>query len=79
RQTLNKGYQINQYWLNSSASIGVACFPDDGKDAKTLLKHADTAMYAAKQNGRNGSYFFNETLSTALLERLLIKDQLNNA
>ncbi|MGI2168709.1 EAL domain-containing protein [Shewanella sp. MF05960] len=79
RMALNAGYQINQYWLNSSASIGVACYPSDGSDAKTLLKHADTAMYAAKQNGRNGSYFFNEKLSTALLERLLIKNQLNNA
>jgi diguanylate cyclase (GGDEF)-like protein len=79
RISLNAGYQINEYWLNSSASIGVACYPSDGVDAKTLLKHADTAMYAAKQNGRNGSYFFNEKLSTALLERLLIKNQLNNA
>ncbi|WP_372940986.1 EAL domain-containing protein [Shewanella sp.] len=79
RTSLNAGYQINQHWLSSSASIGVACYPNDGKDAKTLLKHADTAMYAAKQNGRNGSYFFNEKLSTALLERLLIKNQLNNA
>ncbi|WP_282110223.1 EAL domain-containing protein [Shewanella algicola] len=79
RSSLNAGYQINEFWLNSSASIGVACYPNDGKDAKTLLKHADTAMYAAKQNGRNGSYFFNEKLSAALLERLLIKNQLNNA
>ena len=79
RTSLNAGYQINEHWLHSSASIGVACYPSDGTDAKTLLKHADTAMYAAKQNGRNGSYFFNEKLSTALLERLLIKNQLNNA
>ncbi|WP_418358332.1 EAL domain-containing protein [Shewanella basaltis] len=79
RISLNAGYQIDEFWLNSSASIGVACYPNDGKDAKTLLKHADTAMYAAKQNGRNGSYFFNEKLSTALLDRLQIKNQLTNA
>ncbi|WP_394129565.1 EAL domain-containing protein [Shewanella maritima] len=79
RAALNAGYQINEHWLNSSASIGVARFPQDGTDVKTLLKHADTAMYAAKQSGRNGTFFFNEQLSTALIERLSIKNKLNFA
>ncbi|MDL2354583.1 MAG: EAL domain-containing protein [Pseudomonadota bacterium] len=47
-----------------SCSIGVALFPQDGADADTLLKHADTAMYRAKELGKNGYQFF-----TAQLQR----------
>ncbi|MCL1044629.1 EAL domain-containing protein [Shewanella electrodiphila] len=79
RSSINTGYQIKEHWITSSASIGVACFPEDGVDCKTLLKHADTAMYAAKHAGRNGAYFFNESLSQALLEKTTIKQQLKNA
>ncbi len=41
-----------------SASIGISLFPDDAADAETLMKHADSAMYAAKQAGKNGYRFF---------------------
>ncbi|WP_285163156.1 EAL domain-containing protein [Shewanella goraebulensis] len=79
RTSINTGYQIKAHWITSSASIGVACFPEDGLDSKTLLKHADTAMYAAKHAGRNNAYFFNESLSQALLEKTTIKQQLKIA
>jgi diguanylate cyclase (GGDEF)-like protein len=45
-----------------SASVGVALFPDDGGDAEQLLKHADAAMYVAKQSGRNNTRFFGADL-----------------
>ncbi|WP_144210378.1 EAL domain-containing protein [Shewanella donghaensis] len=79
RLTINTGYQIKEHWITSSASIGVACFPEDGEDSKTLLKHADTAMYAAKHAGRNGAYFFNESLSIALQAKITIRQQLQLA
>ncbi|MEZ9368071.1 EAL domain-containing protein [Shewanella sp. 10N.286.51.B2] len=79
RATINCGYQVQQHWISTSASIGVACYPEDGQDAKTLLKHADTAMYAAKHAGRNSAYFFNEALSIALQEKITIKQQLQLA
>jgi diguanylate cyclase (GGDEF)-like protein len=41
-----------------SASIGLSVFPDDAGDAATLMKHADSAMYAAKQAGKNAYRFF---------------------
>jgi diguanylate cyclase (GGDEF)-like protein len=41
-----------------SASMGVSLFPGDAEDASALVKHADTAMYAAKQAGKNGYSFF---------------------
>jgi diguanylate cyclase (GGDEF)-like protein/PAS domain S-box-containing protein len=51
-------YQLKGKELNISASIGIAVFPDDGEDADTLLKHSDTAMYQAKEAGRNSYQFF---------------------
>lgn len=51
-------YRIQGNELYISASIGVAIFPDDGNDAITLLKNSDTAMYHAKESGRNNYQFF---------------------
>jgi diguanylate cyclase (GGDEF)-like protein len=45
----------------AACSIGVSVFPDDGDDARTLLRHADTAMYRAKQAGGAGYAFFHST------------------
>ena len=44
--------------LQITASIGISIYPDDGRDAETLIRHADTAMYGAKNNGRNSYQFF---------------------
>jgi len=44
--------------LRITASIGISIYPDDGRDAETLIGHADTAMYHAKNKGRNGYQFF---------------------
>lgn len=55
------------------ASLGVALFPDDGDDAQTLLKHADIAMYAAKDRGRNNFQFFTRELNRVAGERLSLE------
>ena len=46
-------YHIDRHTLQASFSIGVAVFPDDGEDEEQLMRHADSAMYQAKQGGRN--------------------------
>jgi diguanylate cyclase (GGDEF)-like protein/PAS domain S-box-containing protein len=51
-------YQLRGKTLNVFASIGVTLFPDDNQDAETLLRHADQAMYVAKQSGRNRFHLF---------------------
>ncbi len=51
---------VNKYELFITSSIGVSVYPEDGSDTKTLLKHADYAMYSAKQSGRNTFAFYSE-------------------
>jgi diguanylate cyclase (GGDEF)-like protein/PAS domain S-box-containing protein len=56
--------------LQVGASLGVALYPQDGDDASSLLKHADVAMYAAKDRGRNNFQFFTHELNHLADERL---------
>jgi diguanylate cyclase (GGDEF)-like protein/PAS domain S-box-containing protein len=53
-KSLRKPFRVDGHRLNISASIGIAVYPDDGKDIDTLIRHADAAMYQIKQKGRNG-------------------------
>ena len=75
-QELGKTYRIGDYQVNSGASIGIACVPQDGEDVATLLRLADLAMYRAKDLGRNGYQFFSAMLNedaaaaAALVEEL---------
>ena len=62
-----------------SASIGISVYPNDGKDADTLLKHADVAMYAAKAEGKARHHFYHSKLSDAILLRLSKERSLRQA
>ena len=62
-----------------SCSIGVALHPEDGEDAFTLLKHADSAMYRAKENGRNNFQFFTRELNALMTEQLQLEVHLRRA
>ncbi|PSR17444.1 hypothetical protein C8255_12640 [filamentous cyanobacterium CCP3] len=55
---LQPAFEINQYTLHISTSMGVAFYPDHGSDPKILLRHADQALYQAKQQGRNTYCFY---------------------
>ena len=72
-------FMINSWDYAVSCSIGVSIYPDDGNDFNTLLKHADTAMYKAKQAGRNNFQFYTSELNSVLLERLDIEYRLRHA
>ena len=65
--------------LQISASIGIAFYPEHGKDLSTLLRHADTAMYKAKANGKNTLAIYDNQLEENLAERLKIERNLNHA
>lgn len=63
----------------TTASIGIAVFPDHGADPSTLTKHADMAMYLAKQEGKNDFRFFSTDIKSQSIERLVLETSLRNA
>ncbi len=63
----------------SGASIGIAIYPSDGENADTILKHADTAMYTAKEQGKNDYHFFREEMNVKAMERLRLETDLRRA
>jgi len=65
--------------LISSFSIGIALFPDDGEDFDSLLQKADTAMYHAKESGRNSHRFFTEQMNRQVVEHMTLESQLRHA
>ncbi len=62
-----------------SGSIGIALYPDDAEDLKSLLQHADHAMYAAKEAGRNGFRYFLPTMQRDALEKMKLTNDLRYA
>lgn len=72
-------FEINGQSLHSGTSIGIATYPRDGTDVETLLKNSDTAMYSAKEAGRNNYQFFAEEMNKASTERLLLEGNLRLA
>ena len=59
---LSKPVQIKEHLIQISSSMGISLFPKDGNDIQTLLKLADTALYQAKENGRNQFYYYSTEL-----------------
>lgn len=70
---LSASFQIRGKSLFISASVGISVFPDDGEDSETLLKHADTAMYRAKESGKNRLQFFAEEMRLKNLRQLTLE------
>ena len=57
----------------------MSVYPDDGQDAETLIKNADTAMYQAKENGRQSYQFFKPAMNVRAVERQSIEESLRRA
>jgi diguanylate cyclase (GGDEF)-like protein len=60
-------------------SVGIAAFPADGEDVETLLRNGDTAMYHAKDSGRNNYQFYSEAMNSVVFKRLLLENKLRRA
>ncbi|HWJ94800.1 MAG TPA: EAL domain-containing protein [Telluria sp.] len=75
-QSLTAPYQIAGATVHSGASVGVALYPSDGEDSAALLRHADTAMYAAKREGRGNFQFFSAAMNAATHEHLLLENRM---
>jgi diguanylate cyclase (GGDEF)-like protein len=72
-------HRIDGHDLHIGVSIGISIYPDDGHDAQGLLKSADTAMYHAKENGRNNFKFFERDMNARAVERQSIEASLRHA
>ena len=78
-EAVAQGHSIDQHDLHLTTSIGVSVHPDDGPDAETLVKNADTAMYQAKENGRQSYQFFKPAMTVRAVERQSIEESLRRA
>ncbi|MBW9263796.1 MAG: hypothetical protein B6D70_04415 [gamma proteobacterium symbiont of Stewartia floridana] len=76
---LNQPYTILDTEVSISGSFGVAVSPDDGNSYENLLRHADMAMYKAKEDGRNAVCFFNRKLEMRAIKKLKIDNELRYA
>jgi diguanylate cyclase (GGDEF)-like protein len=72
-------HEIGRQEIHITVSIGISLYPADGDDAETLLKHADTAMYHAKDLGRNNYQFFKADMNVRVSERQWIEADLRRA
>jgi diguanylate cyclase (GGDEF)-like protein/PAS domain S-box-containing protein len=76
---ISQPWTVSQGDFNVTCSMGVALYPDDGQTAQALLKHADSAMYRAKEKGRNNFQFFTAELNALITERLELENKLRRA
>jgi diguanylate cyclase (GGDEF)-like protein/PAS domain S-box-containing protein len=70
---------LEQHQVYVSVSIGIAIYPDDSADLERLLKNADSAMYSAKQNGRNCYQFFTQDMNLEAARRIRLQSRLRRA
>ncbi|HEY6262065.1 MAG TPA: EAL domain-containing protein [Nitrospiraceae bacterium] len=77
--SLAQSFSIEGREIFVTVSIGIAIFPDDGDSVDVLLKNADTAMYHAKEHGRNNAQFYSNTFNAAAHERLILEGELRYA
>jgi diguanylate cyclase (GGDEF)-like protein/PAS domain S-box-containing protein len=76
---LNAPHSIGGQDLHIGGSIGISVYPADGEDAETLIKNADTAMYHAKERGRNNFQFFTAEMNLKAVERQSLEGSLRRA
>lgn len=76
---LNAPHSIGGQDLHIGGSIGISVYPGDGEDAETLIKNADTAMYHAKERGRNNFQFFKAEMNLKAVERQSLEGSLRRA
>ncbi len=78
-ETMAQPFMAEDRELHITTSIGISVFPDDGRDAESLIRNADAAMYHAKGTGRANYQFFTEQMNLAASRRLLIESDLRGA
>ncbi|MDO8612508.1 MAG: PAS domain S-box protein [Dehalococcoidia bacterium] len=78
-ETLRQPWQVNGHEFHITTSIGIAMCPGDGEDAESLLRNADTAMYRAKDRGRDNYKLYAPAMNSKIAERLALENSLRHA
>jgi diguanylate cyclase (GGDEF)-like protein len=78
-QSMRRPFVLEDRQLTLTTSIGIAMYPEDGTDAATLLKHADTALYHAKTSGRDNAQLYNVSLTQDIVRRMEMDSALRTA
>jgi diguanylate cyclase (GGDEF)-like protein/PAS domain S-box-containing protein len=79
REQLRRPFVLDGQEIVITASLGISFFPDDGDDAPTLLKNAETAMYHAKETGRDNCQFYSASLTRQAIDRITMERNLRLA
>ena len=79
RNTIEQPFIINGNRLYISVSIGISIYPEDGQDGATLIRNADSALYRAKETGRNNFSFYDSEITRLAAQRLETENQLRQA
>ncbi|NQD38509.1 EAL domain-containing protein [Permianibacter sp. IMCC34836] len=77
--SFSEAFHIGGYVVSTTVSMGVAIYPSDGRDVHTLMRNADTAMYKAKELGRNTYQFYQPDMNALSLRRLSLATELREA
>ena len=78
-ERLAEPFNVEGHTINTSFSIGVSLYPGDGENFSALLRKADTALYHAKQGGRNNYHFFTEAMNASVFDRMQLENRLRQA
>ena len=78
-EAVSQPLDLNGHEFQVTTSMGISMFPNDGKDAATLLKNADTAMYTAKSDGKNQFRYFDSAMNRSAMERIELEQDLRHA
>jgi diguanylate cyclase (GGDEF)-like protein/PAS domain S-box-containing protein len=78
-KAFQSAFHLEQHELYVSTSIGIALYPEDGTDAETLLQNADSALYRAKERGRNNYQFYVSTMNSQASKLLRLENRLHHA
>jgi diguanylate cyclase (GGDEF)-like protein/PAS domain S-box-containing protein len=78
-EALSKPFSIKDHEIFVTVSVGIATFPSDGDSVDVLLKNSDSAMYHAKEQGRNNFQFYSNAMNAAANERLVLEAEVRHA
>ena len=78
-QMMRRPFTLDGRAVTLTTSVGIALYPEDGRDSATLLKHADTAMYHAKRSGRDNAQVYRASLTQVILQRMELDSSLRQA